>query len=664
MTGIVWKLNRLRAMSPGEILHRGIRWVALKFEQIAVATGWVPAPSVPVTPRVSLFPQVEGWQSAWSSLYQIDYEKLDLLASGKVDFFSGPPLDVGNPVNWHRDPATGVCSPLTFGKNLNYRIDTVVGNVKLVWELGRHQHLVPLAVAYARTGDPRYRNAISEQIDGWIKDNPYGYGIHWCSALEVALRLISWAVVHSLLVLRDGESGLFSAVSNSEKLGNNIYQQAYFVRNYLSRFSSANNHLIGELTGLWVACQVFDMGEQGARWAKFSQQAIDREAQRQVYADGVDKEQAFYYHLWVLEYLLFAWLTGERSGRTFSTEFRDQILSMANFLRRVTPPGGKPPQVGDSDDGFVTRFEPTWPSDPYGDVLAAVTWTAGRDGLPVPECKIPQKAFWYAMILSTWPLTVSEKKQVSENGQSYPVIYIEGGYAILGDKTTHLVFDAGALGYPSIAAHGHADALSFCLALNGEWWLVDPGTYAYHSEPRWRDYFRGTAAHNTLTLDSRSQSEMAGPFLWVKHADAKIEGTGVGKIDHQWAEGSHTGYSNIGITHRRKLEFFPGEQRIQVSDFIDGVGIHEIAIHFHFAPDINVSYDLQKKHWIAKKQHSARMLVFNLDKSWRWEAARGSETPILGWYSPALGVKLPADTLCGHWQGPAPKSLISTIQII
>ena len=41
--------------------------------------------------------------------------------------------------------------------------------------------------------------------------------------------------------------------------------------------------------------------------------------------------------------------------------------------------------------------------------------------------------------------------------------------------------DAGPLGYQTIAAHGHADALSFTLSVGGMEFLVDPGTYAYHT---------------------------------------------------------------------------------------------------------------------------------------------------------------------------------------
>ena len=47
-------------------------------------------------------------------------------------------------------------------------------------------------------------------------------------------------------------------------------------------------------------------------------------------------------------------------------------------------------------------------------------------------------------------------------------------------------------------------------SLGSEEFLVDPGTYAER-----RAYFRGTAAHNTVRIDGRDQSEQGGNFMWL-----------------------------------------------------------------------------------------------------------------------------------------------------
>ena len=280
---------------------------------------------------------------------------------------------------------------------------------------------------------------------------------------------------------------------------------------------------------------MFDLGSTGDRWGRFAQAELEKEARAQVFSDGVDKEQATYYHLWVLEYLFFAWLVGERAQKPFSPEFRDCILSMSRFLRDISLESGEPPQIGDADDGFVMRFEPGWPQHPYHDVQDAIATVFG-DSKRHPDLRQSQKTFWYSMLCGFLPSERTSTKPVYS--PRYPIAYRKGGYAVLGDDRVRLVFDAGPLGYPSIAAHGHADALSFCLGVDDAWWLIDPGTYAYHSEAEWRDYFRGTSAHNTLVINGLNQSRIGGNFLWLEKAHAVLEATGRKSDGTQWARGS------------------------------------------------------------------------------------------------------------------------------
>lgn len=654
MRRIGWLINRLRVMSLREWIYRVCRFVFKELEHLFVLAGWIPKPKVTITPSNPLFGFDLEVCAEWGDLFELDYVRLDEILSGRLNLFGHDSLDIGRPVNWCRDPITGVVSPGRFGKKLNYRDDSVVGNVKFIWEIGRHQHLVPIAVAYVISGDVRYRQEIVEQIDTWIDTNAFGMGIHWCSSLEVSLRLISWAVVHSLLVLRDGGRGLFDAVKDSQRLGNSIYQQAWFVRYFLSRYSSANNHLIGELSGLWVSTQVFDLGNKGREWGKFAQEELEREAEMQVYKDGVNKEQAFYYHLWVLEYFLFVWMVGGRSGMEFSEHFFYRMLLMANFLRDVRPDGGEPPQFGDADDGFVVRFEPIWPDTPFGDLLDTLDCVFSHAEA------IGQKAFWYRAMNRTQKVECP----VAAWNRRYPVIYPDGGYTVLGGAGCHVVFDAGLLGYLGIAAHGHADALSFCLAVDGYWWLVDPGTYAYHSAPEWRSYFRGTAAHNTVRIGQRDQSKIAGPFMWSKKATAWIE-----KFEEdagvQIASACHDGYQHIGVTHSRTLKFSPVCTQLELVDLLNVVDHQAVVaeIYYHFAPEVDIKWDSKDSCWVARCHGQEKILLVYTDQSWDFKLFKGELDPISGWYSPTLEEKVPTNTLRGVALISAPIKCLTRIVV-
>ena len=640
MSGLLWKINRLRVMTFSEILFRIWRACSTEIERYRLASGWQPAPKTAVASKTELFGDEPSLLQDWQKHFQLDEISLQQYLEGKIDFFGHESLSIGAPVDWHCEPVTGIKSPLDYGKELNYRDDKLVGNVKFLWELGRHQHLVPLAVAYAVSGQKRYLDSVVDQINGWINSNPYGLGIHWCSALEVSLRMVSWALVHSLLVLRGHEEGLFAFV-DKDALGKSIYQHMYFVRHFLSLHSSANNHLIGEITGLWVGCSVFDLGREGQRWAEFAHNELEVQAKLQVFEDGVDKEQATYYHMWVLEYLLFSWALGQRTGKHFSSEFTIRLQAMLAFLKDMSPEGGEPPQIGDADDGFVARFDPSWAKHPYKEMIAAA-----ESALAQPETGYNQKAFWYQALSTTAKQSLQETQPWQRN---YPAIYRDGGYAILGDARTHLVMDAGSLGYLGIAAHGHADALSICLALDGEWWLVDPGTYAYHSEKKWRDYFRGTKSHNTVTVNNTDQSTIAGPFMWTQKASASLLNV-QDKNGVQTAVGEHDGYKRFGVSHRRTVNF--QAQEIELIDEVSGGENIKAEICFHFAPDIKVENEEKTGSWIVTRPNSNRRLIFVFDKAWEVKSVKGVEKPILGWYSPALEEKIASYCLRGEAKHP------------
>ena len=115
---------------------------------------------------------------------------------------------------------------------------------------------------------------------------------------------------------------------------------------------------------------------------------------KQVYIDGVNKEQAFYYHMWVLEYFLFAQQVAARSNDEFSVDFKKRIPKMANFFKGYLSIGGGASTSGAmADDGFVSRFDPCWPEKPY---LEMIDTTDAVLGFCEPVRS--QKAFWYRAI--------------------------------------------------------------------------------------------------------------------------------------------------------------------------------------------------------------------------------------------------------------------------
>ena len=158
-----------------------------------------------------------------------------------------------------------------------------------------------------------------------------------------------------------------------------------------------------------------------------------------------------------------------------------------------------------------------------------------------------------------------------------------------------LLFDAGPLGLWPNASHGHADALSVQVKLDGQWVLGDPGTGGYASAGPVRDVLRGAAAHNTVTVDGLDQADALEVFKWLAPADARLLDA-VCTEECDYALGVQEGYRRLRhpVTHYRAVLFVrppaPGAGWI-LADRLEGEGRHRCALRFHFPPGTQVSLD-------------------------------------------------------------------------
>jgi len=186
--------------------------------------------------------------------------------------------------------------------------------------------------------------------------------------------------------------------------------------------------------------------------------------------------------------------------------------------------------------------------------------------------------------------------------------------------------------------------LSVWLSIDDEYFLVDAGTYAYHSDPEWRTFFRSTAAHNTARVDGRDQSEMAGRFLWSAKANARLlrfqESHGQVTM-----EAEHDGYARLQdpVMHRRNVCFDRTNGDVSIEDRFQCSGRHEVELFFHMHEEAIVASVSDGK---AEVDWRGRHIVFSSpDRNGRWEIHRGSENPRLGWRSHRFNQKQPAPTV-------------------
>jgi hypothetical protein len=648
---LAWKLNRLRCMTPAEVANRVVRLVQARAE----GAGLLAARSVP---EPDLNAVANPWVFRDGHIKAETYVAVaDRICEGWLDVFAMRGVQVGSPPRWNRDPKTGIEAPLSFGKELDYRDPDRVGDIKYLWEPNRHQHVVTLAQAFALTGSKKYFDALAEHLDSWFFACPYGYGPNWASALEAALRLVSWSAAWQLLGAELGNHADFRS-----RWLKSIYQHAQFIRGWLSLHSSANNHLIGEATGLFVAGLAWPHWPAARAWVATGKAILEREALAQNAPDGVNREQAVWYQHFVLDFLVTALLAGKANGQWFSADYESRLEAMLDFLASVMDAGGNVPMIGDADDGYVSRLTLD-EGFPFRSLLALGAILFKRGDFKLKARTLDDRARW---LLGAAADAEFERLDAESTRLPLRQAFPEGGYFVLGAEfdtpnEIRVVADAGPLGYRSIAAHGHADALAFTLSAGGREFFIDPGTYAYHTQERWRNYFRGTSAHNTVRIDGLDQSVAGGNFMWVRKARAGCS-LWLSSTDQDSFEGWHDGYMRLEdpVKHRRLIQLQKKARTVLVEDTLEMDDEHDVELFFHCAEHCRLEA-VESGYLVSQGERSLRI---RLPEGGTVSVQRGSLAPILGWVSRAFDQREPCSTLVWRARLTGPARLRTEIAML
>ena len=548
-----------------------------------------------------------------------------------------PPLRLGDSGtrDWNRDPETGRVFPLVHWSRVDYREPAIEGGVRRLWYAARHLDVPDRALAYYLNPDPQAAVAALTPIITWIEQCPPGRGIHWTVPLEMGFRLIAWGYALRLLA---GAPALGAA---APRIARAIDAQAEHILAYRSRYSSANNHLIAQAAGLLHAGFAFSGRRRAARWREMGAAILWEEIERQTTPDGVSRELSLHYQELVLELALLSWLVLRANGSAPPAAARTRLAAMFDFVAELDRFPGGPPDFGDSDGQSALPFQGA--ASPRASILALGTVLFDRpDWLPVAHpLTRPAAVLLGATGRARLPALSPARPRL--HSRFYP----EAGLALFrdagGDRA--LLLDCGPLGFLATAAHGHADCLAIALGAFGEPLLIDPGTFTYHAEPRFRDHFRGTAAHSTLRVDGEEQSEMRGAFLWGRRAEPRVERVAThGAWDVIAA--SHDGYARLSspVRHRRTVVFVKPDY-FWVTDELLGEGEHLAEGFWHFAPGSTLAADAT---WIRSRAPAGAELHLQWvgpDPRPPLELWEGAEHPIQGWSSPRFGVRVPAPVL-------------------
>lgn len=643
---VMWYVRRLGAMSPREVLHR-VGEQARRSASRRRPYGWAAFPGR--GPVLAIPGLADRLRAGASPALQAALRKaVEALLDGRfsahgVAWPRRDPAQLFPADLWRLDPVTGLSWPGqdVYCFDLAYRHERTRGDIKYVWDLNRLQFLQPLGAAVALWGDARALAAIEQAITSWAAANPPFKGLGWNSGIELALRAVTLALVVGLC-------GDRLAPAVQDRVAQILSAHLYWMSRYPSRFSSANNHLVAEAMGEFVVATVMPSAPRARDIESAARAVLEREAALQIGPDGTPAEQSPTYGGFTVEMLLVADGVARAFGRPLAPIVAERMARFATFVGALATAGGHAPSIGDDDEGRVLTLcdarEYRYPVS----IARAVAGHLGTAPRVAPSEDKPE------LRDGLFPVT-GDVAPVTEGLSTFA----DGGYTVIretrGGHRLHVTIDHGPLGYLSIAAHGHADANAVVLTLDDIPILVDPGTYLYHSGGAWRDWFRGTGAHNTVRLGGVDQSLIAGAFNWSHKARAALDGATAGT---DWAVAvRHDGYvKRFGVEHHRRIAATPSG--IEIDDRLVGGGPPSLKaeIVFQFAADLAVEPEGER---FVVRRNGQPLLWLAFSQSGAVAISAGGDEPGTGgWVSASFGDKVPAPRLV--WTGPVPAAGLRT----
>lgn len=513
--------------------------------------------------------------------------------------------------------ARGEFTLLNSNRALGFPVQWNPQSTTRLWRYNLHyfDYVLDLGILVKWRSNERAGDTLRKLIGDWIESNPVGTGVGWHS-YPLSRRIVNWLQAASLAagtMDRDG-NGFRKTWTRS------LFQQTRYLEDHLE-VDLSGNHLLANAKALFFAGVLWG-GNIGERWREKGIGLLWQGLNEQVLEDGGQYERSPMYQTIVLQDYLEVIHLLQVEGRQFPSWARDRLILMADFLFSMLHPDGEISLFADS--AFGIAYKPL-------DVLAAAEHLLDVPGrwngaIPGPFCGLVHAPI----------RTIASNASSSFGPSSLPAT----GYFDLfnGERTDKLIVDGRPMAPDHLPAHGHCSLFSFELSVAGERFVVDSGVQEYESGP-WRDFWRSTRAHNTVSVDGAEQSEIWASFRvgertrLLGYAYLQKDAAGI-------FVGLHNGFAGQGqrpTPHRRFIAALPNRRWV-VIDEIFGTGTHTIQSFIHFAPGIDCRVE---DRFVELRSSSPTFRLYPMVertevpimvKCWR-----GQTEPVQGWYAPQFG---------------------------
>ena len=409
-----------------------------------------------------------------------------------------------------------------------------------------------------------------------------------------------------------------------------LYLQARHIETFLSTYFSPNTHLTGEALGLFYLGLMFPEFKEAERWRETGRQILLSELERHVKPDGVYFEQASYYHRYTTDFYIHLMILSRATGADLPPAVEKNLTALLDHLMYITRPDGTTPFFGDDDGGRLLGLTRNAAND-FRETLATGAALLSRLDYKFVAGGAGVETLWLLGPEGLRTLDALQAREPAQQSQAFP----HGGYYVMRDDwsptANYLLFDCGPHGAAN-CGHAHADALSFELAANGHTMLVDPGTFTYTGSKELRDWFRHSAARNTVTVDEQSSSVSGGPFSWQGSAGCKCH-TWIAEARFDYLAASHNGYERLPdpVMHVRSVLFLKGDYWI-IRDQIRSLEEHRLKLWFHFDTGVAPLSSKNDVYVVSDNAHTTRLQLTVCAPGGEW-------TKENGWVSSCYGEK-------------------------
>ncbi|MFW5795314.1 MAG: heparinase II/III domain-containing protein [Bacillota bacterium] len=436
-------------------------------------------------------------------------------------------------------------------------IDWYLKDYDQLWVFNLHyfDYLTDLAIYYSYKKDNNIYKLTQEIILSWIKSTKPSDLNSW-HPYVISLRAVNWIKYYLLCQDKLKEDNEFR-----ESFLESLYQQIIVLYNNLEYHLGAN-HLLENGKALIFAGALFDT-QSAKKWFAKGMEIIEASLKKQILSDGGHYEKSPMYHSIVLkDYLEIIHLLKSNNLSLKKINF-SKIKKMISFLKDLSHP-----------DGEISFF-----NDSAINIEASPAELVTLFEAVINNKNYKSKKF----DLYTYLLTANKINKETINYSTKKLVsYSDSGYFRLKNKNSYLIFDSGDIGPDENPGHAHCDTLSYELTYKKKRWVVNSGTYSYHSHLR--NKFRSTAAHNTLRIDKKEQSQIWSKFRVGERAKAECNSTQINK-NIIAIIGEHDGYSPI--THKRNIILIQNEYWL-IYDKLKGKGKHLIENYVHLSPDLKI----------------------------------------------------------------------------